>query len=205
MNNVVITIGREFGSGGKYIGKEVARRLGIKFYDEEIVAIAYEKYGANYSKLKEYDEIKKNTILKTLDFMSLKSYEELFEDDKYQSLICKTVKEIAEESSCVIIGRNSNNILREKKNVINLFIYSNNQEFKIRRKMEVENLTYEEASKKIKKVDKQRKKFYEYLNQNSRWGSKKEYDFCIDSSILGIEKTIELIIDIYNKKSKCKL
>lgn len=198
MKNIVITIGREFGSGGRYIGKKVAEKLEIPFYDKELIQKAYEKNGYNYSKLEQYDEVKRNGILKAMELLSSNNYEIIAEDDRCQYLIEETIKEIAKKS-CVILGRSSNTILKEKENVINIFIYSNNLDFKVKRKMELENLSYEESLKKLKHMDKQRKKYYEYINKNHIWGDKKEYDFCIDSEVLGIENTIRLIVDIYNK------
>ncbi|MDO4283241.1 MAG: cytidylate kinase-like family protein [Clostridia bacterium] len=201
MKNIVISIGREYGSGGKYIGKEVAKRLNINCYDKELIQKIYEKNGGNYSKLLEYDEMKKNKMLKTMELLS-GIPENAFEDDQYQVLMDSTIKELAESESCVIIGRNSNNILKDYKNVIKIFIYSNDLEFKVKRKMEIENLSYEEALKRLKNIDKQRRKYYENVSKNSNWGDRKGYDFLIDSSVLGIEKTVDLIIDIYNHYQK---
>lgn len=201
LKNIVISIGREYGSGGKYIGKEVAKRLNINCYDKELIQKIYEKNGGNYSKLLEYDEMKKNKMLKTMELLS-GIPENAFEDDQYQVLMDSTIKELAESESCVIIGRNSNNILKDYKNVIKIFIYSNDLEFKVKRKMEIENLSYEEALKRLKNIDKQRRKYYENVSKNSNWGDRKGYDFLIDSSVLGIEKTVDLIIDIYNHYQK---
>lgn len=198
MKNIVITIGREYGSGGRYIGEMVAKKLGIPFYDKELILKAYEKNGCNYSKLEEFDENKRNIILKTFSTFNINN---TFPDDMYQELIHQTVSDVAKQGSCVILGRNSNNILKNKDNVISIFIYSNDLEFKVKRKMDIEKISYDEALSRLKKIDKQRKKYYEYVNKNSIWGAKEEYDFCLDSSILGIEQTVELIIDIYNKCS----
>ena len=202
MNNVVITIGREYGSGGKYIGKQVAKKLNINFYDKELIQKTYEKNGCNYSKLQQFDEVKRNSILRAMDFIKINNYEGIFEDSEYQVLIDNTIKNLAESESCVIIGRNSNKVLQGRNNVINFFIYSNDLDFKIKRKMEIENLSYERTLKKLKQVDKQRKKYYEYLNKNSTWGNKKDYDFCLDSSVLGVDGTADLIVEIYNKYVK---
>ena len=202
MNNIVITIGREYGSGGKYIGEQVAKKLKINCYDKEIINKTYEKNNCNYSKLEEYDEVKKSSIRKALDLLSITSDEMIYDNDMYQLLINKTIEEIVDSESCVIIGRNSNKVLKNRPNAINIFIYSNDLEFKIKRKMEIENLSYDEAFKKLKKVDKNRKQYYEYLNKNCIWGNRREYDFCLDSSVLGVEKTADLIVDIYNKLSK---
>ena len=197
MENVVITIGREYGSGGRYIGKEVAKKLNINFYDKELLQKTYERNNCNYTKLEQYDETKRNAILKAMDLLNSNNSDAAFEDDNCQILISKTIIDLAQNESCVILGRNSNNLLKNNKNVINIFIYSNDLDFKVKRKMEIEKLSYKEALNKIKQVDKKRKKYYEYVNKNHIWGDKKDYDFCIDSSVLGIDGTVDLIVDIY--------
>ena len=125
MKNIIITIGREYGSGGKYIGSEVAKKLNIPFYDKELLNKAHEKNGCNYSKLEEYDEVNKKSILNTINTFNFNDYDNIFNNEVYQNLMNKTIKEMADTSSCVILGRNSNNILRDRENVINIFIYSN--------------------------------------------------------------------------------
>lgn len=202
MENIIITIGREYGSGGKYIGEKVAEKLNIPFYNDEIIEKAAEISNCNYSKISAYDETKKGNFIQSFNIVNP---EEMFEYEKYHVLMNNTIKKLAETSSCVIIGRNSNNVLKNHKNTINIFIYSNNEEFKLERKMHLANLTRKEAEKIMKKVDKKRKEYYEYVNKNHKWGSKEEYDFLIDSNTLGIEKTIDLIINIYNDyKEKLK-
>lgn len=199
MKNIVITIGREYGSGGKYIGQRVAKKLNIPFYNKELISETCEKNGINYSKLEECDEKSKNSILKMLNSMNTGTFDEAFSDNGYQTLIENTIKKLADTSSCVILGRNSNKVLKDNKNALHFFIYSNDLEFKIQRKMEIENLTHEEALSKLKDVDKKRRKYYESLNKNSNWGDIREYDYLIDSSILGVDGTADLIVDICNK------
>ena len=196
MQNIVITIGREFGSGGRYIGSEVAKRLNIPFYDKEILAKTYERNHINYSKLEEFDETKRNSILNILDILRTDAYNEVALNEVYQDLIRKTIEDLA-LSPCVILGRNSNNILKNKKNAIHIFLYSKDLEFKIQRKMEVEGLTHKEAHEKLKKIDKQREEYYEFLNPNENWKDKDHYDLCIDTGKIGVEKTIELIVNLY--------
>lgn len=198
MKNIVITIGREYGSGGKLIGEKVSKKLNINFYDKELLTKTYEKHGCNYSKLESFDETKRSMILKLLNSFNV-NYNDLYDDKLYQALVSETIKDLANKESCVIIGRNSNNILRNEKNVINIFIYSNDIDFKVKRKMEIENESYEVILNRLKKVDKRRKKYYEALNKNCIWGSRRGYDYIIDSSILGIDGTVDLIVDIYKK------
>ena len=198
MKNIVITIEREYGSGGKYIGEEVAKRLGYKFYDKELLNEIYENNDCNYALLEEFDEKTKSSLLKSLGLVRIEN-DSMFTEEKYHSLVKETIKKLAQYSSCVFIGRDTNQILKNEKNVIHFFIYAKDEEFKIRRKMERENLSYEQAKEKMHEVDRSRKKFYESLNKGHTWGIKEDYDFCIDSSILGVEETINLIVEIAKK------
>ena len=198
MNNIVITIGREYGSGGKYIGMKVASKLSIEFYDDELLQKTYENNNCIYSKLEEYDEVKRSNMF-NLGFFVSDNYDETFEYEKYQVLVSDTIRNLADTTSCVIIGRNANNILKGRSNVINIFIYSKDLDFKVKRKMELDNLSYEDCLERLKQIDKRRKKYYESVNKGKAWGAKDDFDFLIDSSILGVDGTVDLIVDIYNK------
>ena len=198
MKNIVITIEREYGSGGKYIGVEVAKRLDYKFYDKELLNEIYENNDCNYALLEEFDEKTKSSLLKSLGLVSIEN-DSMFTEEKYHGLVKETIKKLAESSSCVFIGRDTNQILKNEKNAIHFFIYAKDEEFKIRRKMERENLSYEQAKEKMYEVDRMRKKFYESLNKGHTWGIKEDYDFCIESFILGVEETINLIVEIVKK------
>lgn len=203
MNNIVITIGRECGSGGRYIGEEVAKRLKIPFYDKEILLKTGEDNNLSYSKLEEYDEVKRNKFLKRLELLNINNYSNsVYTSDIYHTFISKTIKDIARDGACVILGRNANNILKAMDNVINIFIYANDIDFKVKRKMELEGNSYKETLNILKSIDKKRKKYYEESNKNHIWGSIRDYDYLIDSSVLGIDGTVDLIVDIYDKFSK---
>ena len=117
---VIITISREYGSGGRYIGWKVAKKLNIPFYDKEILNKTYERNACNYTELNKYDETKKNKILKTLEIININNYKIDNNNfyDTYQNLITKTITDLSNSTSCVILGRNSNNILKNKNNVI---------------------------------------------------------------------------------------
>lgn len=201
MKSIIITIGREYGSGGRYIGEVVSKKLNIPFYDKNLITKTYEKNNCNYSKLEENDEVSKNSILKKIEMFNINNYSDnnLYSSDIYQNLISNTIRDISEHGSCVILGRNSNNILKDRDNVINIFIYSNDLDFKVKRKMKLENLSYDKALSRLKYVDKQRKKFYESMDKRNSWGNRKDYDYLIDSSILGVDGTAAMIVDIYNK------
>lgn len=196
MKNIVITIGREYGSGGKYIGEKLAKKLDIPFYDKELITKTYEKSGCNYSKLEQYDETKKSSFLQMLDLFQANPYAEAFSSEVYQTLMNRTIHELAESGSCVILGRNANRILKDCTHALHIFIYCKDMDFKVKRKMELLHLSYEESLKRIKQMDKKRKAYYESVNKNSAWGSRNDYDFCIDSSVLGVDGTVDLIAHI---------
>lgn len=202
MENIIITIGREYGSGGKYIGQMVAKKLNIPFYDKNILVRTHDRTGTNYSKLEEYDEKKRRDLLNTWNSLNEYGYNEAFGNGIYQELVNDTIKEIIKEGSCVILGRNSNNILKGNKRAINIFIYSNDVDFKVKRKMEIEKMSKEDVLRKMKYVDNQRKKYYENINKQEVWGDKRGYDYLIDSAVLGIDGTIDLIVNLYHEKQK---
>ena len=200
MKNIVITIGREYGTGGRYIGEALSKRLNIPFYDKEIISKAYEKNGGNYSKLLEYDERKRNKLLDEFNRIISLGYSQIDSKD-YDELMERTIKDLSQES-CIILGRSANKILQNNDNVINVFIYSNNLDFKIKRKMEIENIDYNEALKRQRETDKNRKSYYESLNKGCIWGNKKEYDILIDSGIIGVEKTVDFLENIYKLNNR---
>lgn len=104
----------------------------------------------------------------------------------------KVIEELSENESCVIIGRCSDYILKDKSNVISVFIYASDLEFKINRKKELENISVAEAKKKIKTIDKQRAEYYKHFT-SQKWGDKNNYEICIDSSKVGVEETVNIL------------
>ena len=139
MDNLVITIGREFGSGGKYIGEEVAKRLNIKFYDKELLKVVAEKEKIDINLLQKTDETKKGSFWYTMamaSFSSTDSVNSLTELPINEQIFLKEIKiiqELAKRQSCIIIGRCSNIILKDEPNVKNIFVYASDMDFKIKR------------------------------------------------------------------------
>jgi len=206
MDKVVITIGRQFGSGGKYIGEEVAKRLNIKFYDKELLKIVAENENIDIGLLEKTDETKKGSFWYTMamaSFSSTDSVNSLTELPINEQIFLKETKaiqELAKKDSCVIIGRCSNIILKDESNVKNIFVYASDMDFKIKRKVEFAGLNAKEASKQILKKDKERQAYYNYFT-NEKWGAKEGYDLLIDTSKIGVENAINLIVE-YVKMSK---
>ena len=197
---MIITIGREFGSGGKYIGERLAAELNMKLYDAELIKRVSEEKNININLLNQNDEKHKNSFWYTLAMASLSSYDsvnsltELPTDDKYFIEQAKVIEEIADEGNSIIVGRCANVILKDRKDVVNIFVYSSDEKFKIDRKVEFAGLEEKKALKMIHKKDKERAEYYNYYT-NKTWGQRDSYDLMIDSSKLGIDKTVEFIKD----------
>lgn len=195
---MIITIGREFGSGGKYIGERLAEELGMKFYDAELITRVSRERNINIRTLNENDEKHKKSFWYTLAMASMSMYDsvnsltDLPEDDKVFIEQSKVIEEIAAEDNSVIIGRCSNVILKNRKNAVHVFIYAQDENFKLQRKVEFAGLDEKKALKLMKKKDKERAAYYNYYT-NKVWGAKDSYDLLVDSSKLGIENTIKLI------------
>lgn len=195
-NKFVICIGREFGSGGKYIGEELAKRLHIQCYDNEILKNTAKNYNINIKTLEQVDEKEKSSFWysfatnyifsKTEEICPISASDNLFLKQ------AKVIEDLYEKENCIIIGRCSDYILKEKDNVIKLFIYATDMDFKINRKMKYENISKKEAIKKIQKIDKERAEYYKHFT-TQKWGDKSNYDISIDTSKLGIEKTVDIL------------
>ena len=165
---MIITIGREFGSGGKYIGERLAEELNLKLYDAELIERVSKERNINIRTLNENDEKHKKSFWYTLAMASMSMYDsvnsltELPEDDKVFIEQSKVIEEIADEDNSVIIGRCSNVILKDRKNAIHVFVYAQDEKFKIERKVEFAGLDEKKALKLMRKKDKERAAYYNY-------------------------------------------
>ena len=191
---MVITIGREYGSGGKYIGEQLAQRLNMKLYDKELISRVAEEEKIDINLLEANDEKKRDSFWSTAlaTYPSVMSVSDLSNNEKAFLRTSKVIEELAEKEDCIIIGRCSNVVLKDKENVVNVFIYASDMDFKVKRKMQFDGLSEKDTIKQIKKQDKERAVYYNY-HTGGTWGDKKEYDICIDTSKVGIENTIKLI------------
>ena len=191
-NNIVITIAREYGSGGRYIGKLVAEKLGIKLYDKEFIAKMAENTGLS-SEYIENNEQKRN-VLDSLNngyYAGLSNADELFVKES------EMIKKIAGTESCVIVGRCADFILKDNKNVLKVFINSDIND-KIKRATEIYGMDTEKAEKEIARINKLRSNHYKYYTENE-WNDPSNYDICINSDAIGIENSVELICNLANK------
>ena len=194
----VITIGREYGSGGRYIAQELAKKLGVKFYDEELLNEVAKEAGYAQDFVKENDE-KKDSFWN--GFFSSGMVDPINVTSPIQNVAFATfdtIKKLAEQEDCVIVGRCSSFILKGTANVLNVFITAPMQE-KINRAVMYYGLSADKAESIINKKNKARAKYFNFYTDDE-WGKASSYDLCISSSI-GIEECVDIIID-YAKKKK---
>lgn len=196
--NTIITIGRQFGSAGREIGEKLAAHYGIKCYDKELLTRAAKESGFCEEMLINHDERPTNSFLYNLvmDTYSFGFNSSSFVDMPISHKVFMaqfdTIKKIADEGACVIVGRCADYALQDYKNVIRLFIHGN-EDTKIKRIMEKYSLSSDKAREMIIKRDKQRQSYYNYYT-TKKWGNVNSYDLSINSSVLGIDGTVKLII-----------
>lgn len=190
---MIICIGREFGSGGHEIGKKLAENLKLSFYDHELIENATARSNIEYKELKKADEKKANFLLHTSLYNSdekklrgLPANDILFEVQKNMIL------DLAKEDNCVFVGRCADYVLA-KENIrhISLFVTAPFSD-RVRRKQQLLNLDERSTASLVQKTDRQRKSYYNYYS-GGNWGKPYNYDVCVNSSALGIERTAKAL------------
>ena len=198
--HLVICIGRQFGSGGREIGLGLAKKLGIRFYDKEILKKAAEESGIVEELFEKADEKPTNSFLYSLSMgthgqaMNFSNYNDYLTNDKLFLFQSNTIRDMAEKDSCVIIGRCADYILRGRKDMLSVFIHAP-MELRIQRISRVRNVEEDAARSLIKKTDRQRANYYNFYADND-WGAADSYDVAINSGKLGVEKSIEVLAGI---------
>ena len=191
----IITIGRQFGSGGKEVGIRVAKELGIPFYDKELLQEAAKKSGLCEKIFEHFDERPKSLLYS----IAMDSYMfalpgtgagDSLEQQVYLATF-DTSRHIASQGPCVMIGRCADYALADNPNHLSIFIHAP-MDVRIQRVAKRQNIPPEEARKLIIRTDKRCASYYEYYS-SQKWGAVESYDFCIDSSYLGLGGTVELI------------
>lgn len=196
--NVVFTIGRQFGSGGRQVGKTLAQKLGIPFYDKELIAISARDSGLSEALFSNADEKATSSIFYSLVMGNYPmasgalGVTEMPLNDQLFLIQSKTIKRLASEGSCVIVGRCADYILRDMDNVVNVFIHADLKN-RVERAVRVYEVPENKAEDVCLKTDKQRANFYNYYSDR-KWGMCRTYDLSLDSGMLGIEGCAEQII-----------
>lgn len=198
--NMIITIGRQFGSGGREIGMKLAKDLDIGFYDKEMLDRASKDSGICKELFETHDEKPTSSFLYSLvmDTYSMgypsSTYTEMPLNHKVFLAQFEAIKKIAEEGPCILVGRCADYALESYENVLNVFIRAD-LESRIRRIARDTDSTDAKAKDLIIKQDKKRASYYNYYT-NKRWGDAESYDLCLNSSKLGIDGTVEAIKDV---------
>lgn len=183
MQQYVITIARGYGSGGKTIGQMLSKDLGIEYYDKDLIKIASEDSGINEGLFGSSDEKVKRSLLTRRSDMT--SQDQLFQ---YQS---EAIKKLADQESCIIIGRAADYILRDYKNVVRVYIYADFDSC-VHTVMDRFGYTEKESEKKIRTIDSQRSEYYQYHTGHD-WKCAENYDLCLNSGVLGFDKVTKMI------------
>lgn len=201
--NTIITIGREFGSAGREIGKRIADDFGIKLYDKEMLARAAKESGICEEIFESHDEKPTNSFLYSLvmDTYSMgygNTYTDMPINHKVFLAQFDAIKKIADEGPCILVGRCADYALESYKNVVTVFIHAD-LDARIRRIARIYDLTDAKAKDLIVKTDKKRSSYYNYYT-NKKWSDAESYELCLTSSELGIDGTAKAIIDYVQLK-----
>ena len=192
MTKRIITISREFGSGGRFIGEEVAKKLGIAYYDKNIINEIAEKSGLSPEYIQENAELSPKKGLFAYAFAGRDITGKSVEDMVYEAQR-KVILELADKESCVIIGRNADYILKDRDDVLNVFIHGDMPE-KIQRITRLYNVGEQEAVKMMADTDKRRMANYNFYTEQN-WGKASNYTLCLNSSEIGYDKCEAIIIE----------
>lgn len=186
--NIIITIAREYGSGGRYVGKLLSEKLGIKLYDKSLISLVSDESGLSA----EYIEENEQTINgKLLANFNSQYYNNLSNDDNLFIAESNAIKEIASKESCIIVGRCADYILKNNDNVFSVFLY-NSDESKVNRAVKYYGLNEKNALKEIQKINKSRENHYKYYT-NKNWRDMSNYSLAINVDTFGVEKTADII------------
>lgn len=198
---IIITIGRQFGSGGKCVADALGRKLGIQVYDNELIMKAAQDSGFSAEFFVKSDEKRRIFSLSSIFANTFQADTENFmSDNELFKMQSETIRKIAEQGSAIIVGRCSDYILRDMDCVLDIFLTSP-EEVRAERVAERMDIDLEKAVALIERKDKGRSEYYNYYTFGE-WGVASTYDLCLDSSILGTEGTADFIIDFARKAGK---
>lgn len=201
-DKTIYTIGRQFGSGGRQIGRTLAEKLGIPYYDKELLAMAAKDSGLSESLFHNADEKPTSSLLYSLVMGNYPmasgslGFNEMPLNDQIFLIQSKTMRKVAEQGSCVLIGRCADYILRDMPEVLSIFIHAPLEE-RVKRVVELYNVPKDKAEDACLKNDKSRANFYNYYS-DQKWGMCRSYELALDSAALGIEGCVDAIINFAN-------
>ena len=192
--NKIITIGRQFGSGGRKIGEALAESLGVKYYDKELISLAAKESGVDPSVFYSVDERAANSLLYSLS-MGVYSFagnmDQMPVNDRLYVLQHKIIRQIADEGGCVIIGRCADYVLRDRQELVRIVVCAD-MDYRIRRAIEQKGVKESKAEQAVRKTDKSRANYYNFYS-GRKWGQTENYDLCINRTNLTDEQAVSVI------------
>lgn len=203
--NYVITIGRQFGSGGRQIGKLLSEKLAIPYYDKEILAEAAKDSGICEEIFEHHDEKPTKSLLFSLVMGmqahgSLNGYVDMPLNHRVFLAQFDAIRRVASEGPCIIVGRCADYVLRDKPNVVKLFVKAGMHQRK-ERAVAVHGIAPEKAEEYVRRMDKERASYYNYYATDT-WGDVNNYDLCLDTGKLGIDGSVQLVLDYLSLRDK---
>ena len=203
MEKTIITISRQFGSGGREIGKKLAEQLGIPFYDKELIEIAAKESGMDKELFVEDDSRTSRGfhLLGAIGYSlggPLSTITELSLNDRLFIIQEEVIKTVANKGPCVIVGRCADYVLRDRDDVLNVFVHAEMQD-RLHRAIHSYEVDERDIEASVRKIDKRRANYYEYYTDR-KWGRAENYDISINSSTFGIDGTVEIIKMLAKKK-----
>ena len=200
MENFVITVGRQFGSCGKEIGHALAERLNIAFYDKELIALASKESGLCQEFFEKADERNSGNLLQAFAAgftFGPFQYNDFLSNDKLFQIQSDVIRKVANEHSCVIVGRCADYILRDNMRCINVFIHAD-MDTRVKTVMSRQHISEQEARELVRKMDKTRPNYYNFYS-DKEWGVAASYHLSVDSSLLGVQGTVDFIEEFVKK------
>lgn len=202
-NKIILTIGRQFGSGGREIGQKLAEALGITYYDKELMAVAAEESGLSKEFFEKADERASSGLSYAFtvgfSYMGMFTpYTDILSNDGLFKFQSDAIRKLAAEKSCVLVGRCADYILRDDPDCLSFFIH-NTMENRIQRILASQTITVEQAKDLLTKTDKSRAAYYNYYT-NKEWGMASSYNFSIDVSVLGVDETVAFMKSFVERK-----
>lgn len=190
----IITVSRQFGSGGRSIGKEVAKKLGYEYYDSELVEKVAKETGFDPTFIADAGEYAPGKSLFSYAFTSATPHgtSHLSASDHLWSTQCRIINELAEKGNCVIVGRCADYILRERNDCLSVFIYADN-DYRAKRIVDLYGVRDESPEKRLNEKDTKRKVNYKYFTGRS-WGDMRNYHLCLNSAVIGHGNCVDIIV-----------
>lgn len=202
MDKIIINIGRQFASGGRYISKKLCEEFGCRYFDKEILDLAAKESGFSPDVFKKNDE--KKSFVHTLFHLHAPMlsddnfYNNKFSEESLFKFQCDAIQKAASEGSCLFIGRCADYVLRNEPNTVSIFLTADMND-RISRTMERCHTDEETAQKTISKKDSSRASYYNYYT-GKKWGAAESYDLCVNTSILGLDETVDFIADFIRRR-----